>query len=132
MFGIHKQRILLMFLALFGCVAIFFPWVKNTNNTSTIGINTGIISWVALIALLSVIIVCTYGTKEKQLEGWQQYCTIGLSAITAIIGIFKVLHIIGIGLIIVQLCSIACVFIALNISRKKNDGISEINKIENL
>jgi hypothetical protein len=126
MLGIHKQRVLLMLFATIGSVAVFFPWVKTNDGLHIIGIKSGLQSWFVLIALIGVIIVCTYGNKEKPLQGWLQYTTIALSSISVIIGIIKVLHIVGIGLILIQVCSIACVFIALNISRKKEDGIKEI------
>ena len=131
MFGIHKQRTLLMIFAAIGCISVFFPWVNNTDGTTTIGINTGFLSWVAFIAFICVIIVCTYGIKDKPLQGTLQYVAIILCSAVAIIAVIKVLHIVGLGLIILQITSIASIFIALNIAPKKDDGLREITSIEN-
>jgi CDP-diglyceride synthetase len=126
--SLHRQRIILLALSSLGVIAAFLPWIK-ANGSSTIGISTpGYHSWVALLCLLGTIVLCTYGDRTKELDTWMKYIAVGLCGIAAIMGILKVLSTIGWGLILLQICSIGSVFIALNISPKKNDGIKELKE----
>ncbi len=129
--NIHRQKIMLIAISCIGCISGFLPWLKNQNGITQTGIQTGLCSWLAIVALLLLIAICTYGDKEKPLSGTFKYIALLLSGITALIGILKVFNVIGIGLILLQICSIASFFIILNISRKKDDGIKEIKKINN-
>jgi hypothetical protein len=122
---IHKQRIIIIALATIGAISVFLPWIRVANGDSISGISSkGFQSWGALLSLIATIVVCTFGEKQAPLEGFMKYLAIGLSAVAALLGIYKVLDTIGFGLILLQVCSIGAVMAALNGSfiTKKNDA----------
>jgi hypothetical protein len=126
---IHKQRLILMTIATLGAIAVFLPWVKTGGNV-TLGIKNGNAAYLVILCFVGTIIICTYGNKSTILSSPWQYVAAGLCLLSAVIGIIKVLHVIGIGLILVQLLGVLGTVIALNLSKKKDDGIAELpNKV---
>jgi hypothetical protein len=119
---IHPQRLIIIAIALIGILSVFLPWFKNTDGTSIRGISDkGYLNWIALVLLLGLVVLCTLGKAEESMQLSTRYIAIALSSIIALIGIYKVFNIIGVGLILLQICSIGILILLLNPSAKKNE-----------
>jgi hypothetical protein len=119
--GFHKQRLIVLVLCIVGAISVFLPWLKPAGRSAISGIATaGFQSWGALLALVgSGAIVFTQGDKSEPLKGVMKYLAIGLCGIAALFGIYKVLDIIGFGLILLQVCSIGALFAAIYFAEDK-------------
>jgi hypothetical protein len=125
--NIHKQRIIIIALTAVGVISIFLPWIKGADGSFISGIGgKGYQSWGALLCLIATIGICLYGDKEMPLEGIVKYIAIALCGVAALLGIYKVLDVIGFGLILLQVTSIGALMATINASGKKNNELKEL------
>jgi hypothetical protein len=130
--NIHKQRIVIVALSAIGIISIFLPWIKGVDGGFISGIaGKGFQSWGALLCLLATIVICLYGEKEIPLDGVLKYIAIALCGIAALFGIYKVLDVIGFGLILLQVTSIGALMAAINAGGKKNNELKEYRELKN-
>ncbi len=130
--NIHKQRIIILVLAAIGIVSIFLPWIKGADGGFISGIaGKGFQSWGALLCLIATLVICLYGEKQVPLDGLMKYIAIALCGVAALLGIYKVLDVIGFGLILLQVTSIGALMAAINAGNKKNIELNEYKELKN-
>ncbi len=123
---IHLQKILLLSISVVGIITVFLPWV-HTAAGSVIGIKTGGYQcWVVIAALIAIIILCLQGSTQLPLTSMYKYIIGGLFAITTLLGIYKVLNVVGIGLILLQICGIGALTALLNTKTKTDTNTKEL------
>jgi hypothetical protein len=121
MAGLHKQRLVILILCALGAISVFLPWVKEAPSTSyRIGIATaGFSSWGALLSLSGAGFIAFSGDKHEPLTGFMKWAAMILCGIAALFGIYKVLNVLGLGLILLQIASIGGLFAAIYMGDKK-------------
>jgi CDP-diglyceride synthetase len=119
--GLHKQRIVIMILCILGAISVFLPWVRNSSNTGyLIGIATaGFSSWGALLSLAGAAFIAYTGNRDEPLTGFMKWAALALCGIAALFGIYKVLNVLGLGLILLQIASIGALFSVIYMGDKK-------------
>ncbi len=128
--SLHKQRLLIIILAAVGAVAVFLPWVTE-NGSKVSGIaSKGLQSWAALGALIGTIVICLQGEKGEPLDGLWKYLAIGLCALAAFFGIYKVLETIGFGLILLQVTSIGALMTAINAGKNNKADSRDLKELK--
>jgi hypothetical protein len=121
--GMHKQRIIVIALAVLSFIAVFLNWVKPTNEAAfSNGLNMGYKGWLTLLLSAATVAISFAGDKTKALEPIFKYTAIALSAIITVVAISTVLDTIGLGLIILIFSSMGGAYAALYISDKKPDN----------
>lgn len=122
----HKQRLIILIIAVVGVISIFLPWVSS-GVLNADGLNNG--GKLSLIAFSVPIIICFLGDRNQPLISGVKYGIVAAGVVSALNGLIVLITLLaqnifdvspGVGLLLTIMASITVAVVPLIPSQKSS------------